>query len=72
MSKQRDLTPRIISEISGVNVSKVLGWIATGQLHAYDVGDRSRPRWRITPKAYEQFKLNRSPKSSSPQRKRYV
>lgn len=41
----------------GVNATKVLGWIARGELVAVDVSARrgERPRWRIAAAELERF-----------------
>lgn len=66
MSNESTLTVRQVAERYGVNVSKVLAWIAAGTLLAVNIAQRSggRPRWRITTEAVEQFELARS---SAPQ-----
>ena len=40
-------TPPAVARQLGVDSHKVLGWIASGQLRAINVGGGSRPRWRI-------------------------
>ena len=41
------ITPPVLAKRLGVGVHKVLRWIASGQLRAINVGDGTRPRWRI-------------------------
>lgn len=60
-NKRRFLIPRDIAEQLGVNVSKVLAWIKSGELLAANVSNSdSRPRWRIKPEAFEAFLSARS------------
>ncbi len=40
-------TPPAVARQLGVDAHKVLRWIASGQLQAINVGDGTRPRWRI-------------------------
>ena len=57
------LTTSRIAEKLGVNPSKVLGFINSGELRAIDVSHNKgvgRPRWRITPEALSEFELSRS------------
>jgi predicted site-specific integrase-resolvase len=56
------LTPPQFAEQLGVDPSKVLNWIRSGNLRAFDVrGDGStRPRYRITIDAIVEFEARRS------------
>ena len=56
----RAITPPALAQRLGVNVHKVLGWIARGELRAVNAGDGSRPRWRIMPDDLEQFLARRA------------
>lgn len=47
MSSQEVLTPVDLAREIGVKPDKVRGWIKSGQLKAANVGDASRPRFRI-------------------------
>lgn len=68
----RALTPPAVAERYAVNVHRVLGWIAKGELAAINVGDGSRPRWRILPEALADFERRRSaiPPTPKPRRRR--
>lgn len=57
---QRYLTPPEIAARLGIKPDRVIGWIRTGQLRAVNVGDRSRPRWKIKPADLAAFELARS------------
>jgi hypothetical protein len=67
---------REISERYGVAEGTVLGWIASGQLAAINVGKepgKVLPRWRITPAALEAFEAARggaAPAAAKPARNR--
>lgn len=56
------LTPPQLAQRYGVKVTKVLTWIATGQLRALNVATKvtGRPRWRITPEAIDAFETSRT------------
>lgn len=74
-NRQRSsLRPREIAMRYGVGVTKVLGWIRSGELKALDVstaGDGSKPRWRVLESEIEAFEKKRSSgKPSSPKRRR--
>ncbi len=59
-------TPKTLANKLAVSVDTVMGWIAYGQLQAYNVAKRpgGRPRWRIDPKALERFLLTRQSPAS--------
>lgn len=59
MGRQRMVRPAIAQRL-GVNVHRVLGWIDRGELAAINVGDGSRPRWRIKPEALADFERRRA------------
>ena len=56
------LTPPQLAEIYGVKPAKILAWISSGELAALNLAARgsSRPRYRISPEAIEQFERRRS------------
>jgi Helix-turn-helix domain len=58
--RDRAITPPALARRLGVNVHRVLAWIKGGQLAAVNVGDGSRPRWRIMPDSLELFLASRS------------
>jgi excisionase family DNA binding protein len=49
------LTPVQLARELGVKPDKVRGWIKTGQLKAANVGDASRPRFRIRRIDFNEF-----------------
>lgn len=53
-------TPPTIAKQLGCHVDRVRAWIETGQLPAVNLGDKSRPRWRISPDGLSQFLRSRS------------
>jgi len=58
MSTTKMQTPREIATEFGVNVSKVIAWISSGELRAIDVSAKRggpRGRWRIERAAVEAF-----------------
>ncbi len=59
-------TPKSLAAQLQVSVETVLGWIWSGQLKAINVAKTTggRPRWRIDPKAFEQFTLIRQSQAS--------
>lgn len=56
------LTVMQIAERMQVDVGKILGFIHAGELRAINVAKskKTRPRWRITEEAFEQFLNARS------------
>jgi len=48
-NSSRKLLVKTVADRLGVNQSKVLGWIRSGELRAIDVSTKrgGRPRWRI-------------------------
>ena len=69
----RHLTPPKLAEQLGVDPSKVLAWIASGELVALNLATSTsgRPRWAITPNDLERFLTGRrSCRPINPQRRR--
>src|SRR5687767_1728117 len=64
-SEQRWHTPPQLAKMLGVEPAKIIGWINRGELRAVNVADRNsqRPRWRISPEAFEEFTR---PRTSTP------
>ena len=53
---EQTYSPKEIAEKWGISVRKVIGWINSGQLAAFDVSTRrGKPRWRITESAIAAF-----------------
>lgn len=68
-------TPPQVAKELGVEPPKVLGWIASGELAAFNVANRTskRPRWRISDEALSNFIAARSaspPRVAAPARRR--
>ncbi len=67
------LSVRDVCERYGVGEHSVLGWIASGELRAINVGRRlstKKPRWRITQEALEAFEALRTPTPPPPRTRR--
>ena len=66
-------TVQDIQKRYGVTVHTVLGWLASGELKAINVGrspDKKKPRWRITESALAAFELSRTPTPTPSQTRR--
>ena len=63
-------TPPVLAKRLGINTHKVLGWIATGQLRAINLGDGSRPRWRILADDLDAFLARRAATPAAKQTRR--
>jgi hypothetical protein len=83
MSEPATFTPPELAARWRVKASKVLGWIRSGELSAFDVSSKpgiGRPRYRVAAEAAELFEARRAagptaPRSRSKKRtaaKRYV
>jgi excisionase family DNA binding protein len=53
------LTPPEVARVLRVSPHKVLGWIRRGHLRAVNVGNGSRPRYRISRDSLDAFVLAR-------------
>jgi excisionase family DNA binding protein len=53
-------TPPAVAEILGVNPERVREWIRVGELRAANLGDGSRPRYRISQADLDEFLASRS------------
>lgn len=69
MPTSRAITPPALSKQLVVHVSKILGWIRSGELRAVNLGNGSRPRWRILPDDLEQFLARRAAQPTTPVRR---
>jgi excisionase family DNA binding protein len=75
VSPRRYLSPAQVAEQLGIDVRRILGWIARGELRACNVGSRpdgGKPRWRIAQCDLDVFLLRRtaSPTPTTPRRRR--
>ncbi len=61
-------SPPQISRSLCVAPDKVRTWIAKGELAAVNVGNRQRPRWRVSQAALDAFLASRSAKAPAPTR----
>ncbi|MEO0515274.1 MAG: helix-turn-helix domain-containing protein [Planctomycetota bacterium] len=62
VAKRTDVTPPQIAAMLGVKSGKVLGWIRTGELEAWDSSINpgiGNPRWRVSIDALEAFRQRR-------------
>jgi hypothetical protein len=66
------LTPPQLARLLGIDSSKVLAWIRSGQIDAINIATRpdGRPRWVITPDAYATFRNRRSSRPVPPPTRR--
>ncbi|MSU77461.1 MAG: DNA-binding protein [Gemmataceae bacterium] len=62
-------TPPAVARRLGVNVHKILGWIRTGELRAVNLGDGTRPRWRIMSDDLQAFLEGRAAQPATPVRR---
>jgi len=56
----RYLTPPTIAKRLGVKPDRVIGWIRRGELRAVNLGDGTRPRWKVKPCDLDAFETARS------------
>jgi excisionase family DNA binding protein len=67
------LSVRDVCERYGVGEHTVLGWIASGELRAVNVGRHlgtKKPRWRITQEALAAFEMARTQTPPPPKTRR--
>jgi hypothetical protein len=59
-------TPKSLAAHLQVSTDTVMGWIWSGQLRAMNVARKigGRPRWRVDPKAFQEFMLARQSQAS--------
>ena len=63
MSQHACLTPPVLAKMWRVKSDRILNWIKSGQLRAFDVSSNpgiGRPRYRIPPDAITEFENRRS------------
>ena len=65
-------TPAALAKELRVSRSKVMGWIHSGQLVAFDVGDGDKPRYRIDEEAVREFQEKRRVKPPDRRDRRIV
>ena len=65
-------SPPAVAELLQVDPGTVRGWIVSGELRASNLASRSatRPRWRISREALEQFLAGRELRPTTIRRKR--
>ena len=65
-------TPPKAAKVLRVDPETVRGWIESGELRASNVASRSatRPRWRISREALEEFLAGREPRPAVKKRRR--
>jgi len=66
------IKPSEVAARLGVKHAKVLGWIKSGELEAFDVSIRAGvglPRWRVTQDALDRFLARRANTTPKPQPK---
>jgi excisionase family DNA binding protein len=72
MIDQKPLTPPQIAKQLGIKAEKVLTWIRSGELRAFNVATKQggRPLWRVKPVDLETFIAKRSTAPPPPKPKR--
>ena len=65
MQIERNYSPPQLAKLWNVGVSKVRGWIESGELIAANLGDGTRPRWRISDTEKDRFWAARQNYSAS-------
>lgn len=70
--EQTDFTPPQVGKMLGINPSRVINFIRTGELEAYNVSTKNQPRYRVSSEAIERFRKTRAvnPKSKRKTKKR--
>ncbi|MCA9189021.1 MAG: helix-turn-helix domain-containing protein [Pirellulaceae bacterium] len=63
-------SPPEVARRYGVAADKVRQWITRGELTAVNVGDATRPRWRVSPEALADFEAARAATPPPPPRRR--
>ncbi|MBN2291804.1 MAG: helix-turn-helix domain-containing protein [Pirellulales bacterium] len=69
----RTFSPKELAERYEVATDKVIAWIRSGELSAFDVGSKpgsQRPRYRISENAIESFEIARSIQPPTPRTRR--
>ncbi len=57
---EKTLTPPQVARLLRVRREKIMAWIRTGELRAFNVSTNFRPRYRIEESELEAFKLRRA------------
>jgi excisionase family DNA binding protein len=67
----QSLTPPQVAKLWRVSPDKVLTWIRSGELRAFNVATKlgARPAYRIEPEALDEFKARRNPKPQPKQKR---
>ncbi len=63
-------TPPEVAQDLRIKPGKVIGWIVSGKLRAFNVGDKTRTRWRIAPEDLAEFLASRAAKPPTPKPQR--
>jgi excisionase family DNA binding protein len=72
-TERQFLSPPEIADLLACNADRVRNWINSGQLVATNIGDKSRPRWRVRQTDFDDFLMRRSNQSCpqpAPRRRR--
>ena len=64
------LTPPEIAKLLRVSNEKVYGWIRRGDLRAVNLGNKSRPRFRIAREHFDSFLESRTVQPPPPRQRR--
>jgi hypothetical protein len=74
MDKTKYLTPPQVAKQLGTDANRVLLWIRSGALKAFNLSEGDRPRWKVSPEdlaAFLESKSNRA-NQEPPTRKRRI
>jgi hypothetical protein len=74
MDKTKFLTPPQVAKQLGTDANRVLLWIRSGALKAFNLSEGGRPRWKVDPADLDLFLESRSNRANTepPKRKRRI
>ncbi len=75
MDKPRFLTPPQVARQLGTDAGRVLIWIRSGALKAFNLSEGGRPRWKISPEdlgAFLESKSNRTAQEPTKRARRTI
>lgn len=63
-------TPPALARRAGVAREKIIAFINSGELRAFNLSEGSRPRWRVSEEDWQAFLATKSNQKPEPPRKR--
>ena len=57
-----NFTPSQLAKQENIGRSRIMSWIRSGELVAFDIGDGDKPRYRIDLEAWQDFQQRRQVK----------